>query len=41
MNKFKATTNDEIERLKNQLKWQVRQFASLLSSGCRMLLGAT
>jgi len=24
INKFKAATNDEIERLKNQLKWQVR-----------------
>jgi len=24
VNKFKAATNDEIERLKNQLKWQVR-----------------
>jgi len=23
MNKFRASTNDEIERLKNQLKWQV------------------
>jgi len=23
MNKFRAATNDEIERLKNQLKWQV------------------
>jgi len=25
MNKFKAATNDEIERLKNQLKWQVSE----------------
>jgi len=32
MNRFRATTNDEIERLKNQLKWQVSliEFVGLL-----------